>query len=168
MGFLPRLARKMTDDDDSDDTHVVHAACSPELLETDSAYKYVLEKGKNIAPMPEELARAGRKIYWRVDTHPAASSSSSSSVLRGNVWEYTYVDPYSDENAQPEPPGRSKPFPHRSSICLGNKFHRNSRPYPKSPSTPKITTNGTPSRRQKYASASPMRLWVSVRCNCVW
>merc|ERR1712227_983885 len=62
----------------------------------------------------------------------------------------------------------AKPFPHRSSICLRNKFHRNWRPYPKSPSTPKITTNGTRSRRQKYASASPMRLWVSVLCNCVW
>merc|ERR1712014_441386 len=47
--FLPRLARGMTTDE-NDDTHVVRAACSPELLDTDSAYKYVLEKGTNIAP----------------------------------------------------------------------------------------------------------------------
>jgi hypothetical protein len=105
--FLPRLARGMTDDDDNDDTHVVYAACSPELLDTASVYKYVLEKGKNIVPMPEELVRAGRTIYWRVDTQPAGSTSS---VLRGNVWEYTYIDPFSDENAQPEPPGHCKTF----------------------------------------------------------
>jgi hypothetical protein len=101
--FLPRLARD--DDESSDDTHVVYAACSLEQLDTDSAYSYTLENGQNIAPMPAELARPGKTVYWRVDTQSAAGD-----VIRGNVWEFTYIDAYSDENAPPAPPGRCQTY----------------------------------------------------------
>jgi len=101
--FLPRLARD--DYGSSSDTHIVYAACSIEKLDTDSAYSYTLQKGKNIAPMPTELARPGKTIYWRVDTQPTTGD-----VIRGNVWEFTYTDTYSDENAPPAPPGRCQTY----------------------------------------------------------
>jgi len=101
--FLPRLARD--DYGSSSDTHIVYAACSIEKLDTNSAYSYTLQKGKNIAPMPTELARPGKTIYWRVDTQPTIGD-----VIRGNVWEFTYTDTYSDENAPPAPPGRCQTY----------------------------------------------------------
>jgi len=115
--FLPRLARAESNGDgDGDtglptDTHIVYAACSPDQLDTDSAYKYTLANGMNIVPMPEELARPGKTIYWRVDTQPPATQTQPSPpVLRGKVWEFTYTDTYSDANAPPAPPGRCQTY----------------------------------------------------------
>jgi len=65
--------------------------------------------------MPEELARPGRTIYWRVDTQPAAPISDNimaetPPVLVGKTWSYTYENPYSDENAMPAPPQRCRTY----------------------------------------------------------
>uniref|UniRef100_A0A6U5G6M8 Right handed beta helix domain-containing protein n=1 Tax=Corethron hystrix TaxID=216773 RepID=A0A6U5G6M8_9STRA len=111
--FLPRLSRHSLGKggrDGDGKVHVVYAACSPERLGTlgPEATRIELSGQNNVAAVAEQLARPGRTVHWRVDTEEGTRDGAE--ALTGKAWSYTYVNPYSDENAEPLPPGRCQKY----------------------------------------------------------